>query len=530
MNKRRVLIISLDGGSWANLGRLADEGYMPNLARLISTGSSGVLKSTLPPLTPVAWSSFLTGVNPGKHGVISFGRLDKDFRSSGLVDRTVIKAVDLWRYASDNGKRVISINVPMTYPPQEINGIMVTGMFTPNMEVEFTNPPEFKGELLRIVPQYEVFPDVAAIKSRPHKNVAKFVNSMAGAVDYRAQAATYLLEKEDWDLCMLHIQETDLLQHPLWGYLDPVHPLYDEGKNRFIATRFYAKLDGHIGRVLACAQAQSKGDDLLTLILSDHGFQSNFRSVNLQKWMWQQGWTRLKNKGYGGGANILRRVDVFNLRKHLLKKGYREKSSRMLSNGYDLGESLALSAGTNTWGFIKLLDTKPSDRERLTSQLHDLRDPQGGQRIVKRVLCREEIYQGPEVHTFPDFILEPDNGYTFSRGGPHDRFIRSVSAARDYHVGTHDVAGIIIAQGNGVKCNSHVDGSITDMFPTILYYLGLGIPSDIDGEVLDIFADENKRGLTPTYSRGSAVTLSNGHNCPTDEREIIHRLKNIGYL
>ncbi|MBN1763787.1 MAG: alkaline phosphatase family protein [Sedimentisphaerales bacterium] len=528
--KKRVLIIGLDGGTWKILRPMMDKGYLPNLQNLVHAGSSGTLRSTVPPLTPVAWSSFVTGVNPGRHGVICFGKISDTFTSTGVVDRTAIKAQDIWRYLSQQGKRIVAINVPMTYPPMEINGIMVTGMFTPGRQGRCTWPPEFKEELFKEVPQYEIFPDVEEIRTKPRRDFKGFIQYLEKTMHYRVRAGLYLLQKEDWDLFMLHIQETDLLQHPLWGYLDPKHPLYDQKKYQYIVENFYARLDSYLGDMLSQAHAKAAHDDLLTVVLSDHGFAGNFRSVNLQRWMCRQGWSRLNQNPAGRVAHLIRQMDVLKLRRRLWRRNYRTEGARHNALPYDLDLSRALSTGTNVWGFIKYLNMDSPGREQLIKQLYDLRDPRNNQAIVARVIPIEDVCEGPEVGTFPDLILEPHDGYTFSRGGPHEPFIRSVRFKNNYHMGTHDLDGIIIVRGESIKGGMQLQASIMDLFPTVLCHLGLPVPEPVDGRIMDIFKEGYREIAKSGISQTTSEIIPEPGVNNDDQKEIESRLKAIGYL
>ena len=142
-NMNKVLVIGLDGATFDIILPWIKQGKLPNFEKLISEGSYGNLTSTLPTVSPVAWTSFATGVNPGKHGI--FGFLT-DYESTP-VTRIDIKSKTFWEIASENGKRVIIMNVPMTYPPEEINGIIISGYESPEEEI-FTYPENLTEELI----------------------------------------------------------------------------------------------------------------------------------------------------------------------------------------------------------------------------------------------------------------------------------------------------------------------------------------------------------------------------------------------
>ena len=142
---KRVLIVGLDGATWAVLRPLMQAGRMPRLRAAVEGGASGVLHSTIPPITPAAWTTFLTGKQPGSHGIIDFERYDPTsnrlrFNSTRCLDHVR----NLWQIAGEAGLKVGSVNVPMTYPPVPVNGFMVSGFETPGPESDFVYPKELR--------------------------------------------------------------------------------------------------------------------------------------------------------------------------------------------------------------------------------------------------------------------------------------------------------------------------------------------------------------------------------------------------
>src|SRR5436190_11679693 len=144
---KKLLVIGLDGASFNVLDPLIDKGDLPNLARLIAGGARAPLETTFPPITAVAWSSFMTGKNPGKHGIFEFVRLDKDAKRELAVNASFREGRAIWDLMSEAGKRVIVHNFPCTYPPHEINGLMIADFMTPRGRRDFTYPGALLSEL-----------------------------------------------------------------------------------------------------------------------------------------------------------------------------------------------------------------------------------------------------------------------------------------------------------------------------------------------------------------------------------------------
>jgi predicted AlkP superfamily phosphohydrolase/phosphomutase len=131
---RRVVFIGLDGTPYTFMRRLIDEGRLPNAARLEQKGSLLRMDSMWPWVSSVAWSSMMTGVNPGKHNIYGFIDRDPATYKQFIPTSRNMKARTLWEVLGDAGKRVIVVNVPVTYPPRQVNGILVGGFLSPSLE------------------------------------------------------------------------------------------------------------------------------------------------------------------------------------------------------------------------------------------------------------------------------------------------------------------------------------------------------------------------------------------------------------
>ena len=143
---RRVLVIGLDGATYDILDPMRAEGRMPNLDRLITEGTAGILESTKPPITPAAWTTFMTGKGPGRHGIIDFERYDPRTNTLSFNSTYEIREPTIWNILSAKGLRVGSINLPMTFPPKPVNGFLISGFETPSTDAEFTYPPELSAD------------------------------------------------------------------------------------------------------------------------------------------------------------------------------------------------------------------------------------------------------------------------------------------------------------------------------------------------------------------------------------------------
>ena len=208
---RKVLLIGFDGATWELLKPWMAEGRLPTLHRLVDKGASGGLLSTVPPLTAAAWISLCTGKNPAKHGIFDFvfprlSSYDVSVANIGMRDSKAI-----WNTISDHGKKVAVVGVPMTYPPEEVNGLMISSFMTPDSESQYTYPVQLKQELSS---KGYKFPTSLSETNRS-RNVRAFLHEVAADTEQRVRTVLYLLENKPWDLFAFVFLSTDLLQHDL---------------------------------------------------------------------------------------------------------------------------------------------------------------------------------------------------------------------------------------------------------------------------------------------------------------------------
>ncbi len=496
---RKVLIIGLDGGTWEIFNPLILKGLMPTLKKMASDGIRGTLKSTIPPITPAAWASFQTGVNPGKHGVFSFSGYDPKNNCIKIVNSKSLKVQTIWEYVSQQGKKVVSINVPLTYPPKRINGCMISGLLTPSIESNFTYPKRLREEILHNVGHYQL-PETGS-NYRPFQDFRGTINYLIDMVKNRTAVALYLLNRCQWDLFMVHFQATDFLQHPFWGYMKEGHALFDREKADYI-EKFYRLLDRCLAKI-----TENQNEETIIILMSDHGFQSANKIFYLNTWLYKNNLffpreSHLSEKVINSATSIVRRIDrhVSIRRFSILNKLEQKVSSTSNQNRlhFDSSKSIAYAGIAGGFGAIHL-NCSNNKRERVKSflinALTKIEDPETGNKVIDTVFRKEDIYKGNEIDAAPDLILKPTEGYMIpAREFKKRKIFRKTQIGKDLHIGTHHEDGIFLFYGNGIKKNYFLkEASIMDLFPTILHALRLPIPDHIDGKVLldlEVFDDE----------------------------------------
>jgi predicted AlkP superfamily phosphohydrolase/phosphomutase len=492
---RRIAVIGLDGATWDILDRAIESGYLPTLRSIRESGVTGDLRSTYPPITPTAWPTFLTGTNPGRHSVAGFAQPVSKGEGAGCEFRMNnsgnIEARTLWEYLSSRGRTIVSLNLPMTYPPFEVNGALVSGLMTPNTREEFVHPPELQEELLDR--DFRPFVKHVAGEFPECSNEAEYRDVLDRTwelVERKFEQARFVDDQVDWDVFFMQIQETDPVQHFMLGFYEEDHDWYDPVMESYVFEEFYSKIDRAIGELI-----DEFGDDVLTFVVSDHGFQTVDRAAYVGNWLHEHGFAESSSSGelFRKTIDLVKKFDVLDLRRHL--PNAREIAKKKESFTFDWSESAAISigAGTNPIVPIYVLQDGPErDRtvDRLVEQLSTFTDPETGEEIVAEIIPGDEVYEGQYADQMPDLLVKAKPNYAFLTTAHLDEPTVIDLVEERNRPGIHHEHGILAATGANVTDTRRVDASLADIAPTILYYLGEPVPEYMDGTVLtDLFDD-----------------------------------------
>ncbi len=537
----RVLVIGLDGATFEVLRPLADAGYLPFLGRLMADGVARPLRSIIPPTTAPAWTSFQTGKNPGKHGVIDFTDFDKRRRQSTLVTAGSIRATPFWQLIGAAGLRVGVINVPMTYPPAPVNGVLMAGLFTPDVQSTFTFPATLYEEVRRAVGDYQLPLLATAVFTLGQE---AFLEEAARRASLRARAARYLMQSRPWAFFMVHFQSLDSVQHMFWATLErrllqskpPVSPV----EARLVA--YFQTIDENVRELVDAA-----GSGATVLVASDHGFGPMTRHVYVNEWLRRNGWLASR-VGTGQLAamataeRVLRALDVFKLRRHLKLRKQRFAALRRINQemliDWEHSRAFAMACSHTAHVYINPVigngRAYAHTREMIRAALAVWKDPATGALVFPQVYRREEIFSGPYVERLPDLVGVPAPGYhvaTRFRGG------RLFDPADGGLTGDHRPDGVLIATGPGIRRGALplLNPRLIDLAPTILYVLGVPVPKDMDGRILEDLLDPALlQQRPPEYATAPEEALAAaavGATLSEQESERMREhLRGLGYL
>lgn len=557
---KRIFIISLDGATFDVLGPLMEQGCMPNLLRLMERGTSAELESVIPPVTAPAWTSFMTGKMPSKHGIFDFTRFDPRDYGWKLNNSQHIASKTIWQILSEQGKRSIVLGLPFTYPPYPINGIVVSGWDSPSTEATFTYPPELGGKVLELIPDYESTLNLFLWDYMPtnsDEHFGLFVRKLIRGFEQGTELALHFLEGESWDVFMVHFQQTDYIQHKLWNYIEAACSDRANREKRVEATRnCYRRFDELIGALLRRVEPISP----TRIILSDHGFGPYKGAICPNYFLYRWGHLsltvepedRLKplkdffrksrhaplRKFYSALArakNSRRREPVFEKYKSWTQFANETFPRQKLPIDWGKSRAVTIVANQTAFIYINLVGRGPSGVvepgpqyqalvSELISRFKQIAHPVTGERLIAEAARGADIYpEACEGILLPDLVLIPADGYGFSTSVSDEPPTPTTA-------GLHRRNGILIIEGEDVVSSAApLRPRILDLAPTILHMLGLPVPADMDGRVLEEILVPGEKVRYQQADNRLAVTSKIDYN-PEESELIEQRLRGLGYL
>jgi predicted AlkP superfamily phosphohydrolase/phosphomutase len=439
--KKRLVVIGLDGVPYTYIQRLFNAGELPNLRALAGEGALVQMDTTLPNVSSVAWSSFMTGQNPGKHNIYGFVDRQPGSLKTFIPSSRTMRSPALWEILSAAGKRVFAMNVPVTYPSRQVNGIVVGCFLSPSVEKAAPNV-----EVAQALKRLNYCVDADAARAREDKD--NFLPHLDEVFERRIAAMRYFWRQEPWDFFMAHIMETDRLHHFFWEEMEQGHAKYAPA-----FLEFYKRVDHVLGEVRSWLD-----EDTTLVILSDHGFCTIKQEVYINTWLHDAGYLQ-----------------------------YAKEQPRTLQDMAPWSAAYSLDPGRI---FLNVRGREPDGRiapgaeyERVRREIAEaaakLTDPATGELIVERVYTREELYHGPYADAASDLVFAMRDGYD-----PKGSFGKPALTFKGPSlVGMHTTpdAFLYIQGRRKIARRPH----IADVAPTLLDLLDVPVPADMDGRSLD---------------------------------------------
>jgi predicted AlkP superfamily phosphohydrolase/phosphomutase len=562
MTSCKILVVGIDGGTLDLVVPWSQSGELPNFRRLIDGGVYGKLRSTVIPSSASAWTSFMTGKSPGKHGIFSFFRLIPGTYKIGITSGKQREGKTLWSILSEAGKKVGISNVPMTYPAENVNGFEIAGYPGPSYrDPHFSHPPGLAGEIQKVFGSYPAIPNTRGRLLKGDTDGA--IEELYRGIEFKEKIFHYLRSEYPSDLFCEVITETDQAQHFFWHLMDTRHPRYDPNlakRHGNVILSIYKRIDKFLGDIL-----EGLGEEWTLILVSDHGACMNHMGNSiLQSWLINLGILHARKSPFhpivGLSKKMLRILHP--VARDFLPHWFKDRITKLIpnltlsTNEYMLGgtsfDEIAWDKTKAFWLWellwVNLKGRQPKGivargeeyehlRDYLIAQLLQARDYKTGQRVIREVFKKEEVLKGKHLDEAPDLQVVWEergviSGMTARREGElKDR----VAFARedDIRTGEHSPFGMVILWGRGMKRGYLLSNAeIVDLSPTILHMMDQPIPSDMDGRVLvDAFDGEFLRRPIRYEKVPGDDSEGGGEAYGQEETEQIReQLKGLGYL
>ena len=450
----KTLVLGFDGASPVLVNK-----WINDLPTFRKFKEQGIIGQTIPPIpaqTPVAWTTFMTGKNPGNHGIFSFVMRKKGTYERTIIGPEMIRSKTLWQILGEAQKKVTAINVPMT-DEENVNGSVIPGFMAKNEGVPHPNGlkeairHKFKTDRLQGDLDIETL-------NRAETDPDLFFQRTNEITDRMAEISLYVLQQEKWDFFMPVFMGLDRIQHFFWKYIDPTHPRHKENTYGKLVKEFYVKVDRIIRDFLKLVD-----QDTVVMLVSDHGFCPIHTEVIVNNYLEEQGFLTLSTE----------KIDV--------------ERSKAVSHGY--GDIWLNVKGREPKGLIDAREEYEATRNQIAECLKEI--TVDGKKPIKDVKKREELWWGSYLNEAPDLNIIFNIGYQAARRpeitnrNNQKRYINENPRWNGGHDGTHDptdVPGIVGMLGSEISSVKEVKVNLCDIAPTILNLMKIPIPPDIDGK------------------------------------------------
>ncbi len=485
----RVIVIGFDGLDPGMVRKWVAQGRLPTFARLIRQGAFGDLWSVLPPSSASAWTSAMTGVNPGKHGIYGFLKPTSDPNAPPVFNTSLDRGfAAVWDVLGSYGRKACVINIPLTSPADSLNGIMIAGFpHASDDKRSYYWPDSIESQLGDY--SFDAF-RVTCAKNREDR----FLQKMQGISSNRLTLGLRFFDEMDWDLFWLVFTFTDRYQHYLWKYMDENHPMYDPvigATYKHAIEDAYVRADNYLARFMDRMDA----NDLL-IVMSDHGFGHLYYTINSNNFL----------------QRTLGTVEVSNAYIHP-------------TDFFGAKFKIDVSGPGAEERYMSL-------RKRLIEGLRSVTDPLHNVPIIDSIYVKEQIYKGPYLSNAPDILCLEKPGYLFFSlpKTPDLRLLDRGPSPDKAFSGFHRRRGTIGVFGKYVIPGKELEAKIVDIAAIIYAYLGVPAPSEIDGRIPQrLFVDTVPQPVQlvksdePGYRRPVKLARQ-------DSKKIEKQLRAVGYI
>lgn len=460
---KKVFVLGIDGAPpELILNKWLEE--LPNIKKMIDNGISAKIRSTIPPSTCVAWTAFASGRDAGELGVYSYTyRVNNSYDKVKLINSNCVKKKSIWDILSLHNKKSIILNLPLTYPIKPLNGIMVSGFLTPDMNGPCIYPENLKEEIKGLLKEDYMFDiaEFAGYKNVPKEELLKLIYKMT---DQHFKLIKYLIRKKEWDFFMAVIIGSDRIMHTFWSYCDETHKKYKpDSKFKNAIKEYFQYLDKEIGEIRLMLD-----EDTTFIISSDHGMRKMEGRINLNDFLIKEGYLVLRDKPQ-------------QLTKFKMNDVNWSKTKAYAIGSYQ-GRVYFNVKGKDPKGIVKPGKEYEKLREEIIEKLRHITSDNGN-KLDNRFYTPETIYPKGYTIEAPDIIVYFDNLLWGVNNDVGNNSLYSWSTTVGSDDAGHAPEGVFILEDKSVKKKKDLGIiNILDVMPTILKLMNIPKPKDLQGK------------------------------------------------
>lgn len=513
----KMFILGLDGASYDLINHFVKKNKMPNFKKVIEKGKFTKLISTIPPHTAPGWVSAFTGVGPGKHGIYQFWDTQAKNYVGNFMSRDQYGALPVWDILNQYNFKTGMINIPMTHPPKEVNGFMMTWPLSNTLKYSYPK------ELLYEIAQHDGH--YASDLNLMYTGDDAYIEEAIKVTHKRLKAIQYLIENKEWDFLASVFTEIDRISHYYWHYMDPnsLEAINTENLSlKNAIENIYIETDKALGKFLEILP-----EDTIFMVMSDHGFNRGEFDFYLQSFLLEHSLLSLKS------AKELTEQEI----DHLKNSWFECKKDGEIFY-VDWSKTVAYMACPGSYGIninlkgrqvngIVEFDQYEQTRSQLIEVFRLIINPQTGRPLFEKVVRREEVYYGKDLEKAPDIMLIPFQYNVMV----HHSIVPGTLFGGPEQKGLHAREGILGIYGKCIEEKMISDEIyLEDITPTILNYFGIEIPDYMDGKSICDFENKQLATCKGNYETQESKIEEMEVYSKEEKREAEEKLKSLGYL
>ncbi|MGD2158173.1 MAG: alkaline phosphatase family protein [Anaerolineales bacterium] len=560
---KKTLLVGLDAACWDYLDPMLRTGDLPFLQQLMESGAWGTMLTTMPPWTPAAWASIVTGKNPGKHGVFDMLQRQPGTHEFHPVSATTRKGTPFWRRLNEYGIRVGLVNVPFTFPPDALDGFVVCGFGTPNTAKNITYPLGLLDKRMENYGHYRPTVSSEILRSGTPEEILEFEGKHQ---ELQIQIAVDCVRDFEVDVLVINLMLPDHANHRIANFKQVQEAYFQSDIH--LKLLFEGFEPDNILLFSDHGSSRVNGYFLLGAWLHDQGYSQLVENLDAERraalnWILVQ-WLQAHHKWSGFGEKVVRNLFLESLQKspQWLQRKFLRGLERIIpfawdhvhySDRIDYTKSQVFP-GSIYSGLIYLNLTGHNldginpiqDRESLLSEisekLFEIEAPGTVKPLFSNIYTSDQIYSGSLLDQAPDLILDAyDSGWNVqtakynpvSEKKESGYFVKARNDKRDS--GWHSKEGIFVFAGaDFILGPVPIKGHVMDIPATLLHLYEVPVPEDYDGRVLSELFDSALRNKPVQYQPGDPISAVNEGERVSyssgEEEVLVDHLRALGYL